>query len=167
MISAEIPEALVSIKGRRVTLIGVGNSLRGDDGFGPALVQALRVYEPRLGWTLIDAGTAPENFTATVRRSEPEIIVIADCGELRADPGFVRIAKADDLAGGGLSTHTPSLALIAGIWRDDLGAEVYVLAIQPKQVAFGEGLSPAVQEGVKVLVEAIVRAAGEQDGTAE
>jgi len=160
MITADLLQILASFKGQRVTLIGVGNSFRRDDGFGPALVRALGRHQADLDWILIDAGTAPENFTATVRRSEPDVVVIADCGDLGMQPGLMRIAKVGELAGGGLSTHTPSLSLVADIWQKELGVTVYVLAIQPLEIAFGEGLSVAVRARLQALVEVVVESAG-------
>ena len=127
-------------------------------------MEALGPYQAELGWTLIDAGTAPENFTGTVRKSKPEVIVIADCGEIGLEPGSVRIGTVDELAQGGFSTHTPSLSLVTGIWEAELGATTYVLAMQPGQIRFGEGLSPAVQEGLAALVETIGQSAGGHSG---
>ena len=59
----KFPFLLSDIKKKKVVLLGIGNILKGDDGFGPALVHEL---EGKVPITCIDAGPAPENYAGKI-----------------------------------------------------------------------------------------------------
>jgi hydrogenase 3 maturation protease len=129
-------------------VLGVGNSLRGDDGVGP---EAVRRLAGRIGAPCIDAGPAPENYLEKVARAGPDTVVIVDAADFGGRPGEVALYGADRIAAGGLSTHASSLRLVADYLAHRCGARVYLLAVQPER-ADGVGLSDAAGAALDRLV---------------
>lgn len=127
----EVCAALCALLTPRCVLLGVGNRLRGDDGFGPAVVARLR---GRTRVPLYDGGVAPENYVERVARHAPESVLLIDAADLGAPPGTLRLCRPAELAAGGISTHTGGLALLAQYWETACGARCAVLAAQPLRV---------------------------------
>ena len=53
-------EQLNKLRDSATVIVGIGNTLKGDDGAGPLVCQQLRRAKVCAG--LIDAGTVPENY---------------------------------------------------------------------------------------------------------
>ena len=85
--------------------MGIGNTLRADDGFGPALIDRLK---EKMKAVCINAGSAPENFTGKIVKEKPNTIIIVDALHLGLSPGEYKILKKDDIAKSGFSTHNIS-----------------------------------------------------------
>jgi hydrogenase 3 maturation protease len=137
------------LKGR-VLVLGIGNTLKQDDGVGPALVARLKGQNSRV--EALDAGSAPENYTGQIRRLKPDTLLIVDAVEFGAEPGGIKVIGAGDLKTQSLSTHNVSLKTFVDFLRADLpGLKVHVIAVQPKTADFGEGLSPEVARAMEEL----------------
>lgn len=132
----------------RVVIAGVGNPLRGDDGFGPYMIRRLR---GRVEAALFDCGSVPENFLGPIRRQRPDTILVLDAADFSADPGKVKVFDSSVWQGGGLSTHNLSLGLFADLLLRETGAPVYLVAVQPKRIGFGQTMSSEVKEGCRKL----------------
>lgn len=131
-----VQAALCALLTPRCVLLGIGNRRRGDDGFGPAVIAHLR---GRTTVPLYDGGVAPENYAERVARHTPACIVLIDAADLGAPPGTLRLCRPAELAAGGVSTHTGSLALLAQYWETACGARTILLAAQPSYI----GATPA------------------------
>lgn len=138
----------------RCALVGVGNALRGDDGLGPAFVEAL---PPRNGWLKIDAGTTPENYVQKVVAFRPESVLLIDAVDMGQPPGTCALLTPEELGPGGLSTHDIPLFMTIEYIEAQSGARVAVLAVQPGDTAFGQALTPPVQAAIKRACAAIAR----------
>jgi hydrogenase maturation protease len=149
---------------RTVNIIGVGNLLMGDDGVGPAAAERLSARRLPPGVRVLDAGLAVSDVLGTLDPADPLIVIDAVRGggaagtvyEVRVDP-----AAEGDADGTALSLHElsvlPALRLEAVTGR--VFEDVTVLGVEPANVAWGEGLSPDVEEAVGRVVEtALVRA---------
>jgi hydrogenase 3 maturation protease len=132
----------------RVVIVGVGNPLKGDDGFGPAMIGRLR---GKVAVPLFDCGTVPENFLKPIRQERPDTILVLDAADLSARPGSIAVIESSRWGGGGFSSHSISLKLFADLISQDTGANVILLAVQPKRLGFGERMSPEVREGCRRL----------------
>ena len=128
-------------------LLGIGNPLRGDDGAGNYIARHFRMK----GWQVIDCGTAPENFTGVVRKTKPDVLVLVDAADMGLPPGEFRIIPPERIEDVGLGTHQLPLDQFISFIGECAG-KVILVGIQPVVVEMGEGLSPAVQEGVNRLV---------------
>lgn len=142
------------LRGKRVTILGVGNKLRGDDGVGSWLAERLA---GKVAATVIDAEELPENYLGPVSAGRPEVLMIVDAADMQAQPGNLGIIEQDDIASSGLSTHSASLSLFLMVLQSEIQPDVFVLGIQPQDISFGAPLSPPVVESLGLIEEALVR----------
>jgi len=142
---------------RTLVVMGIGNPLRRDDAVGLELVRALRGRVPE-GVVLLECGPVPENLLGQVRRARPSHVLLVDAAELGARPGEARLIGPDRIRGVAISTHKPPLHITAGYIKRTMGAEVALLAIQPADTGFGEGLTPELEEAVAALADAVSEA---------
>lgn len=145
-----------------VLVLGVGNAMKGDDGAGPhvaALLSARPVAADSSHTSMvqsIDCGTTPENYTAVVRRLHPDILVIVDAAEMGLQAGECRIIPPDRAGALGLSTHSMPLSLFVSYVRD-LASRIVLVGVQPRSMAFGEGLSPEVRAACESLADVLAQ----------
>jgi hydrogenase 3 maturation protease len=133
-------------------LLGVGNELLGDDGLGPYLARNFAAP----GWLALDCGTAPENFTALVKRYRPERLVLVDAAEMSLAPGEFRRLKLEQVDTMFISTHTIPISQLISYLEGYCG-EVILIGVQPKRLELGAGLSEEVLRGIERLI-AILKA---------
>ena len=142
------------LKGK-VVIVGIGNIMRGDDGFGPELVKRLN---SSISAVCIDAGTSPENYTGKIKKENPDTILIADAVHLDLAPGEYRILKKDDILKCGFTTHDISPNMLIEYLEKETGAGIYMLGIQPKHLSFGDEMSEEVEEAMGDIVKSITEA---------
>lgn len=138
--------------GKRFGVIGVGNTLRGDDGAGPALVAALG---NRFRLPLVDASEVPENYGGWIVREKLESVVFVDAVDFGGQPGEFRIIPIDKLLISASSTHRLSLHYLIRYLEDEWDGDAILVGMQPKGLQLGEGLSAEVQAAVTSLAEAL------------
>jgi hydrogenase 3 maturation protease len=142
------------LKGK-VLILGIGNLLKRDDGIGPHFVRKFEVRSPKS--ETIDAGSAPENYTGKIRQLKPDTLVIVDAVDFGEKPGNIRIVEEEKIKTQSLSTHSISLKTFIDFIKADLpDLKVVLVGIQPKEVNFGEGLSPEVEKAVDELCTSLV-----------
>jgi hydrogenase 3 maturation protease len=139
------------IKGKTVFL-GVGNVLRGDDGFGPALIERIR---GNVDAVCIDAGSAPENYAGKIIKEAPDTVIIVDAAHLGRKSGEYEILKKEDIARAGFTTHDQSPDMFIGYLEANTEADIYMLAVQPEKVLFGEDMSASVKKAIEEITRAI------------
>lgn len=140
----------------RLAVVGVGQTLRGDDAAGPLVIRRLHGLldaEERL--CLIDAGHAPENCLGPIVRFQPDFILFVDAIAGDYLPGAVvwLSGEAAEETGGG--THTLSLRTLAEYLTAATGAPVSIVGIQPAGLALGDPLSPAVAAAVAQVADVL------------
>ncbi|MEU6810086.1 hydrogenase maturation protease [Streptomyces sp. NPDC046831] len=153
----------------RVVVIGVGNPLRGDDGVGPAVVEALRSRVPD-GTVLAVSDGEPARMLDLWHGADTVVVVEA----LRARPArpgelhTLTAAEAADRCAGTASTHAlglgECLALAEALGR--LPRTLVVHAVEVAGTELGAGLSEAVRSALPELVDravASLRQAHEHD----
>ncbi len=153
MRSSDIRDRLKGI----VTIIGIGNIMRGDDGFGPRLIESLKKKSTKAN--LFDCGTVPENYIFPILTTSCDTVILVDVADLKAEPGVMKVLSLNELSGAGLSTHNSSIRLFTDLLmtgKDDLN--IFAVTVQPKSIAFGENLSPAVSESIDKLSDIFVEA---------
>ncbi len=136
----------------KVVIVGIGNELRADDGFGPALIQKLA---GQVNAVCIDAGTAPENFTRQMVREAPDTILLVDALHLGLAPGQYEILTKQEIAECGLSTHDISPNMLIDYLQSQTDADIYILGVQPQNLGLGQEMSGSVKQAVEEVAEAI------------
>ncbi|MDD5449765.1 MAG: hydrogenase 3 maturation endopeptidase HyCI [Candidatus Omnitrophica bacterium] len=136
------------LKGR-IVLVGMGNILRGDDAFGSLLAKRLEKTVP---FKVLDAGTVPENFFGAVIKESPDTVLIVDAVDFGGRPGEFRFLHGDEVKASNLfATHNMSMGLLFSFIRENTKANVYLLAVQPAEIHFGEGMGPDLNRGLEEL----------------
>lgn len=129
-----------------LAVVGVGNALKGDDGFGPAVIATLPELD---GVTCFDAGMAPENWLGPIARAAPASVLILDAADLDAPPGTLRLLEPDALDDTIGFTHALPLGFFLAMLADHCDAPIRVLAAQPASVAFGDAMSEPMAAAVE------------------
>jgi len=143
-------ESLRMLAGSRTVILGIGNTLKGDDGMGPLICERLT---GRVSAHVIDAGTVPENHIARIARLRPDNLLVIDAMDFAADPGTIRLFDPSDIPSVALSTHTLSPRLFIDLLQREVEVAVRFLGIQPSRTQFAAPLSEAVQDAVEVVVD--------------
>jgi len=128
-------------------LLGIGNELRGDDAAGVMVARRFRAP----GWHVIDCGTVPENFTATVRRMRPELTVLVDASMMGLGPGAIRKVPVERIEILNFSTHSLPLTMFMD-YIGEHSREIVLIGIEPKETGLFEEMSGEVEEAVGRLV---------------
>lgn len=143
---------LKSILKGKVVIVGIGNILRGDDGFGPALISRL---QGKLKALCIDAGTAPENYTGKIVKGNPNTILLVDALHLDKNAGEFELLKKEDIVKVGFTTHDISPNMFIEYLEKNTAANIYMLGVQPKSVSFGEEMSDEVKGALEQITNLI------------
>jgi hydrogenase 3 maturation protease len=148
---------------RKIVLLGIGNELMGDDGAGSRIASDLKASLPERRKTkvfrIINASTAPENFTGVIKAEDPDLILMIDSVDSGERAGVVTVQDSRGMHSPIHSTHTLPLSSLAQYLEQTTRAKVVALGIQAKTVNFGSPMSrevlSSVQEVVHVLKEAL------------
>ncbi|MBE6485854.1 MAG: coenzyme F420-reducing hydrogenase, FrhD protein [Methanosphaera stadtmanae] len=139
-----------------VLVIGCGNVLFKDDGFGPAAINKLeeQLEERPLPSNVmtVDAGTSAPHYIFSLPNPMWKKIIILDIADFGGKPGDIKILSKEDVPQGKYQDpHSVSVADPL----DELGeVEIVIIACQPEKVS-----SPFVEYGVSDSVaEAIPKA---------
>ncbi|MDD5440370.1 MAG: hydrogenase maturation protease [Candidatus Omnitrophica bacterium] len=146
-------------------VIGIGNTLRRDDGVGILVLDRLVKRYAKVVANgrsplpdFFDFGTASFDLVHKLERYTRVLIIDAvDCGNV---PGEVRIFSLEEavceVKEGMTSTHELDLkGLFELVRRFDIKTEIVVAGIQVEDVSFGEGLSAAVEGRLPEIVKTI------------
>ncbi len=143
------------LKGK-IVIVGIGNTLRGDDGAGPELIKSLKFkvksLERNSQLCLIDVGAVPENFLQKIVGHKPDVILLVDAVNLGKPAGSVEIIEAENLKEESFSTHNASLKLTIEYLKKETKANIFLLGIQPKNIGFGKRMSPEVKKSINSIV---------------
>ena len=151
-----------------VVVLGVGNDLFGDDGFGPATARfILRTAKMPSDVCVLDVGTAimPVLFDIMLSDVGPKRLIILDTVDFGKRPGELARLSVEQLPQtreGVFSFHTFSARRMLQELRDRKGVEVTVLACQAKNIPseIQEGLSEPVKDAVGRAAQIVLKMAG-------
>jgi len=145
-----------------VSVIGLGNVLLGDDGFGSMTVEVFRcAYECGPEVEIIDLGTPGLDLAPFLYGRD--VVVIVDAVAAEGQPGTVRTYAESELldfrAQLRLTDHDPGLqeclAQLRLVGRGP--SEVIVVGVIPERCAFGEGISRTVLAATPLAIDSIIR----------
>ncbi|MBN1230321.1 MAG: hydrogenase maturation protease [Anaerolineales bacterium] len=140
----------------RISIVGIGQELRGDDIAGVLAVRTLLKADLPERIQVMDSGPIPETCSGPIKRFEPELIIFLDAAEMGEEPGVIQWLDAGQISGISVSSHTIPLKVLAGYLTEETGADVVFLGIQIDQIEFGTEAHPAVQENVAILVNELI-----------
>jgi len=141
----------------RIAVLGIGHELCGDDAAGIMLARILNDNAENCeGLLALETGPAPENFTGTVRRFEPDLVLLVDAAQMNATPGEVRWLNWQNLGGISASTHTMPLDIIVAYLTAELDCQAGFLGIQPVGNLVGAPLSDEVQQAIDETAQSLL-----------
>lgn len=137
-------DAFLARSGRLVVL-GMGNTLLGDDAVGHRVAEDVAALG-RKDLVGLPVGIALENAYGLVGRAEPARLLIVDAVAMEdLGPGAWDLWPPDGLGVAIHSTHSVPLPLFVQMWQQDLpGLEVAFLGINLGGAALGAGLTGSV-----------------------
>lgn len=144
MTELPLPEKKLRVlTGKKILLMGIGHSLRGDDQAGLKLARRL-IARGKEG--VIEATDAPENHIGPVRAYHPEVILLADAAYFLRPRGPWDLLSRRELLEVPTSTHNISPAVVMEFLEEETGAEVFLLGINAENRGWGAGISPRVEQ---------------------
>jgi hydrogenase 3 maturation protease len=147
-------EQLNKLRSSKTVIVGIGNTLKGDDGIGPVVCQQLR--QAKVCAELIDAGTVPENYIQRIIKKTPKNLLIIDAVDFQAPPGTIEIFTPEQLNSFVFSTHTLSPRLFAEMVSRNIKVDVYFVGIQPAHTRLGDSMSLQVCQAAQQLAEMLI-----------
>lgn len=146
-----------------ICVIGIGNRLLTDDGFGPAVIDRLMAGPPRDHVVFKDGGTLGLSLLAEIEGTSALIAV--DAANIKAPPATIKVFEAEEmdaqLQGRKRTVHEVALGDLLGAaalmgCRPERRA---LIAAQPLSTAWGESPSPALLKAIPracVAVNALI-----------
>jgi len=123
----------------RIAILGVGNEFNADDIIGPLVSRRLAAAFPDHSHLLIrDTGTAPENFTGSLRTFKPDLVILVDAVDMQMPVGSIAWVLWDDLEGAAAFTHAPTPAMFGDFLRDELDCSIALIGVQPASLVFDQ-----------------------------
>jgi len=148
----QILQQLNQLHGGKTVIVGIGNTLKSDDGAGPLVCEGL---SGKICAEVIDAGTVPENYIQPIIKKAPKNLLIIDAIDFGASPGTIDIFRPEQISSFVFSTHTLSPRLFIDMITRQIEADVYLLGIQPAQTQLGQSISNQVSEAIQQLSQAL------------
>jgi len=141
----------------RTLVLGLGNTLMGDDGVGVRVVEQLQGLD--FGAEVVNGATA--GLSLLEKLNGYKRVVVVDAVDMGKAPGSVARFSAEELLGlpesQNFSLHEMGLVEVLKIGRslnEDFD-NLMVIGIQPKDLNQGEKLSPEVGEKISEVIELI------------
>ena len=147
---------------KRTLILGCGNWLFGDDGFGPAVIKyLLEHYEIPDDVYVMDVGTGIRKllFTLSLSSVRPQQIVIIDAIDKGRNPGEIFELSLDDLPAEKIDDFSLHQVPSSNLARElrDAGVCIRVIVCQVAHIPEGvqPGLSAILQQAVPRVGERI------------
>ncbi|MFN8571067.1 MAG: HyaD/HybD family hydrogenase maturation endopeptidase [Gemmatimonadaceae bacterium] len=141
----------------RTVVLGLGNPLMGDDGFGLYAMSHLQDdwFTPS-SVEFVDGGTWGLSLLPVVDGAER--LLVLDAIDLGRDPGTVIELRGHEIPAflerTKLSPHQVDLRDVLALceWRGTLPANVAVVGVQPERVELSSDLSPKIESALGAVV---------------
>ena len=137
---------------QELLVVGIGNTLCGDDAAGPLVCQGLKAFAPD---RVIDAGAVPENHIGRIVRQAPRLLLVVDAVHLGETPGTIQVLPSEGIRSPTIGTHAVSLRFLVDMIRCEISCDVFLVAIQPANMRLNEPLSESVSRAVATLTEVL------------
>lgn len=149
-----------------IIVVGCGNILFKDDGFGPEVIKALGEYSKEKplpeNVMILDAGTGGPHFVFSLPHEEWRKMIVVDIAEFGVEPGTLRKFSVDELPKGSYE-NIHSWPVNAPLHDLAKVCEVIVIGCQPENVSAPDvemGLTPHVKDAIPKAIEMILKEIG-------
>jgi hydrogenase maturation protease len=141
-------ENLLFQRNRKILFVGIGNVLKSDDGVGVYISNNIKNRENISSLTV---EVSIENYIGKINNLNPDILVLIDCVDLGSAPGAIKLLKINQIQDITFNTHNISLQKLSDFFE----MPVYILAIQPEKIEFGENISYLVKNIADIIINQI------------
>jgi len=143
---------------RKVAVIGIGNTLRRDDGIGIIVLESLLDFYKRKDIDYLNFSSA--SFDLLYRIKSYGVVLLIDGINAGLNAGKVLISELKDIEykvnNSVTSTHELNLKDIFEFSKElGIKTKIYVAGIQVGDTSFGEGLSDALKNKEKNIIKKI------------
>lgn len=132
---------------KKYFLMGIGNTLRGDDGIGSIIARNFKDDD----WLSLDCGVAPENFTSIVKKNKPQLVVLIDVVEMDLKPGEFRIIPLEKINTMHITTHSIPLSFLISYLKN-FTPKIIFIGIQPKLIDYSTSISPEIFKSSEEII---------------
>lgn len=146
-----------------INVLGLGNVLMGDDGLGPAVINAFEAsYTVGADVQVIELGTPGLDLLPWL--ADVDQVILVDTVKSDLPPGTLRVYNKDDLLRhlpfGRVGPHDPGVkeALLALEFAGRAPREVVVVGVVPGNTGMALDLTPAVRAAIPAAVDAVIAA---------
>jgi hydrogenase maturation protease len=140
-------------------IIGIGNTLRGDDGIGPYIINELKKEKLPEAVQLLDIGSDAFSVIDHLICEHPVLVI--DCAQMDKKPGEVVkfnveeknlsiLEKAISLHGFGFT----DVYKMAKKLNDNI--QCTIIGVQPKLIQFNSGLSEEVKNSIPSIIKLVM-----------
>ena len=144
---------------KKIVVIGIGNLLRKDDGIGIILLEKIikRKNELPKNIDYIDGGTGGINLLHLIQRYET--IIFLDAVNFNGKVGESKLIKLENIKQkniiSSMSTHSFDILKVIEISKkiDKNSKNIFIFAVQVKDVSFGLSISKELNKKIKQIVE--------------
>ena len=148
-------------KKRDILIVGCGNLLFGDDGFGCEVVSKLEKMDLPDNVEVIDAGASGAYYLMTLVDDDIKKIIVVDAIDFGLEPGTIKKIDVDELPNIKKYSFDAHNVPLAPFLKDlhNKGIEVVVIGCQGKEFTMPyikPGLSEEVAKAVDKAIEMIL-----------
>jgi len=142
----EFADVISDYPTNKIVFVGLGNSIRGDDGAGLIFLDNLQKTEKFKNTRFINAGTNPENYLQEILSYQPKLVLFIDTSRWGGKPGEMSFLDDEKIEMICLSTHTFSIRIIAQYLKSSQPMDVKYFVIQPELTGIAATLSYIVNK---------------------
>lgn len=152
----ECVAALTAGGNPRISVLGIGNELRGDDAAGVAVARALApLTDDRL--QVIEGAHAPENQLGIICNFDPGLVVLIDAVDMGRTPGEIAWIGWRETSGISASTHTMPPYMVGKYLQAMTDCQVALIGIQPSAMEMDTRMSGEVHAAVSDVSRHLMR----------
>jgi len=145
---------LEKLAGGNTAVLGIGQTLKADDGAAPLICEKLK--KEKITASVFNAASVPENYIQQIVKLAPENLIIIDAIDFNQKPGTVRLFELRDLQAFAFSTHTLSPHLFIDMIKQQIDVNVCIIGIQPETLQLNQPLSVPVKNAVQYVSEKLI-----------
>jgi hydrogenase maturation protease len=144
----------------KVTIMGVGNILRKDEGVGVKVIEEMRQVDLPAQVVLVDGGTGGLDLIHIMEKSHKLIII--DACDAGAEPGTIWRFTPDELEREAkspmVSLHDVDLidAIELAKFLGKAPSEIVIFGIQPKDIGWGTELTEEVKRKIPEIIDVVI-----------
>lgn len=153
-----------------ILVVGCGNVLFKDDGFGPAVIEALEKYFDKnpgkkpaeKDVMFIDAGTGGTHFIFSLPNESWKKLIVVDIVEFNAEPGTIRVFDPFEIPKGSYeNAHTWPVEEPLHELSENM--EVIIIGCKPQEISAPDvvmELTKPVENAIPDAIEIILKEIG-------